>query len=199
VFLLTDLLFGVLLYYILFVQHLWITPASHFIKDTLLLLLLIIKLGKLFFISIYTFVKSLFVCLVFWGESPGCHLFGTASMLKWLKNSSPTTHSGVVWKDGAKIPCGRSLLNPFNGDGSTISCGHPPMMLWAEKLVPGNVSTSWPDQICDPWQLEQIHPLAQRATCLNAKPPEIIIMNYIDLISTNVNGEIILQLFISFV
>ena len=44
------------------------------------------------------------VCFVFRGESPGCRLFGTASMLEWLKISSPTTHRGAVRKDGAEIP-----------------------------------------------------------------------------------------------
>ena len=38
------------------------------------------------------------------GESPGCRLISTASMLEWLKISSPTTHRGAVWKDGAEIP-----------------------------------------------------------------------------------------------
>ena len=43
-------------------------------------------------------------CFVFPGESPGCHLFSIASMLEWLRNSSPTTHRGTVRKDGADIP-----------------------------------------------------------------------------------------------
>jgi len=39
------------------------------------------------------------------GESPGCRLFGTASMLEWLRNlPPPTTHRGAVRKDGAEIP-----------------------------------------------------------------------------------------------
>jgi len=37
----------------------------------------------------YMFTKSLFIgfCFVVRGESPGCRLFGTASMLEWLRNS----------------------------------------------------------------------------------------------------------------
>ena len=38
------------------------------------------------------------------GESPGCRLISTASMLEWLRISSPTTHRGAVRKDGAEIP-----------------------------------------------------------------------------------------------
>ena len=38
------------------------------------------------------------------GESPGCRLISTASMLEWLRNTSPTTHRGAVRKDGAEIP-----------------------------------------------------------------------------------------------
>jgi len=61
----------------------------------------------------HRFIESLppwvFVCFVFRGEFPGCRLFGTASMLEWLRNSSPTTHRTAVWKDGAEIPWGWSL------------------------------------------------------------------------------------------
>ena len=32
------------------------------------------------------------------GESPGCRLFGTASMLEWLRICSPTTQRGTVRK-----------------------------------------------------------------------------------------------------
>ena len=38
------------------------------------------------------------------GESPGCRLISTASMLEWLRNLLPTTHGGAVRKDGAEIP-----------------------------------------------------------------------------------------------
>ena len=31
-----------------------------------------------------------------------------------LRNSSPTTHRGAVWKDGAEIPC-QSVLCPQGG------------------------------------------------------------------------------------
>ena len=37
--------------------------------------------------------NSLFAYFVFRGESPGCHLFGTASMLEWLRNLLPRHHS----------------------------------------------------------------------------------------------------------
>jgi len=51
------------------------------------------------------------------GESPGCLLISTASMLEWLRNSSPTTHRGAVWKDGAEIPWGWSLPECFTSSG----------------------------------------------------------------------------------
>ena len=35
-----------------------------------------------------------FVCFVFRGESPGCRLFGTASMLEWLRNLLPHHSQG---------------------------------------------------------------------------------------------------------
>ena len=38
------------------------------------------------------------------GESPGCRLVSTASMLEWLRISSPTTHRGALPKDGAETP-----------------------------------------------------------------------------------------------
>jgi len=38
------------------------------------------------------------------GESPGCRLFGTASVFEWLRNLLPTTHRGAVRKDGVEIP-----------------------------------------------------------------------------------------------
>ena len=48
--------------------------------------------------------SSMLVGFVVRGESPGCRLISTASMLEWLRNSSPTTHRGAVRKDGAEIP-----------------------------------------------------------------------------------------------
>jgi len=53
-------------------------------------------------------------CSVFWGQSPGCRLFGTASM---LESSSPATHRGAVRKDGAEIPWGWSLPECFTSSG----------------------------------------------------------------------------------
>ena len=47
------------------------------------------------------------------GESPGCCLFSTASMLEWLRNLLPTTHRGAVQKDGVEIPWGWSLPECF--------------------------------------------------------------------------------------
>ena len=42
-------------------------------------------------------------CFAVRGESSGCCLFGTASMLEWLRNTSlHTTHRGAVWKDGSR-------------------------------------------------------------------------------------------------
>jgi len=55
--------------------------------------------------------------LFFWVESPGCRLFSTASMLEWLRNTSPTTHRGAVWKNGAEIPWGWSLPEFFTPSG----------------------------------------------------------------------------------
>ena len=43
-------------------------------------------------------------CFVVRGESPGCRLITTASMLEWLRNLLPTTHRGAVRKDGVEIP-----------------------------------------------------------------------------------------------
>ena len=45
-----------------------------------------------------------YVCFVVRGESPGCRLFSTASMLECLRNPSPNTHMGAVRKGGAEIP-----------------------------------------------------------------------------------------------
>jgi len=48
--------------------------------------------------------RLMFVCLFSCsGRIPGCRLFSTASMLEWLRISSPTTHRGAVRKDGAEI------------------------------------------------------------------------------------------------
>ena len=55
---------------------------------------------RLFTTSIHVLTS---VCFVVRGESPGCRLFGTASMLDWLRKSSPTTHRGALRKDGAEI------------------------------------------------------------------------------------------------
>ena len=49
-------------------------------------------------------IMTVLVCFVVRGQSPSCPLFSTASMLGWLRNSSPTTHRGAVRKDGANIP-----------------------------------------------------------------------------------------------
>ena len=46
-------------------------------------------------------------CFIFRGESPGCRLFSTASMLEWLRKLLPTR--GTVQKDGAEMPWGWSL------------------------------------------------------------------------------------------
>jgi len=51
------------------------------------------------------------------GESPVCRLISTASMLEWLRNSSPTTHRGAVRKGGAKIPWGWSMPECFTSSG----------------------------------------------------------------------------------
>jgi len=48
-------------------------------------------------------VKRIGLGFVVRGESPGCRLISTASMLEWLRNL-PTTHMGAVRKDGAEIP-----------------------------------------------------------------------------------------------
>ena len=47
-------------------------------------------------------LDQVFVCFVVRGESPGCRLISTASMLEWLRNLLPTTHRGAVRKDGAE-------------------------------------------------------------------------------------------------
>jgi len=57
--------------------------------------------------------------LFFRGESPGCRLFSTVSMLEGLRNSSTTTHRGVLRKDGAEITWGRPLPD----------LEHPPLFL----------------------------------------------------------------------
>ena len=49
--------------------------------------------------------NTMFVCFVVRGESPGCRLFGTASMLEWLRNRStdtcsPDSCSPSKWKSG---------------------------------------------------------------------------------------------------
>jgi len=55
-------------------------------------------------------IYPLFV-LLFGENPPGCRLFNTASMLEWLRNSSPTTHRGAVRKDGKSGHC-QSVLRP---------------------------------------------------------------------------------------
>jgi len=47
---------------------------------------------------------SVYVSFVVRGESQGCRLFGTASMLEWLRNALPHHYMGAVRKDGAEIP-----------------------------------------------------------------------------------------------
>ena len=51
------------------------------------------------------------------GESPGCRLISTVSMLECWENSSPTTHRGAIRKDGAEIPWGWSLPECFTSSG----------------------------------------------------------------------------------
>jgi len=38
------------------------------------------------------------VCFVVRGESPGCRLFGTASMLEWLRNPPPPPLTGDQYR-----------------------------------------------------------------------------------------------------
>jgi len=59
----------------------------------------------------------LLIVLVFRGESPVCRLFGTASMLEWLRNLLPHHSQGAVRKDGAEIPWGWSLPEYFTSSG----------------------------------------------------------------------------------
>jgi len=94
--------------------------------------------------------------LCIWGVSPGCRLFSTLYVAVGEK-TPPTTHRGAVRKYGAEIPRGWSRPECFTSLGGLE---RPPLfliiqwrrqrlftwstILWAEILIPGNVSTAAP-------------------------------------------------------
>ena len=62
------------------------------------------------------------VSFVVWGESPGCRFYSAQPLcLSGWETSSPTTHRGEVWKDGAKIPWGWSLPECFTSSGGFLT------------------------------------------------------------------------------
>ena len=57
----------------------------------------------------------MYLCFVVRGESPGCRLFGTASMWEWLRNLPPTLTGEQYGKMEPKYPEGghcQSVLRP---------------------------------------------------------------------------------------
>jgi len=104
---------------------------------------------------------------VFRGESPDCRLFGTASMLGWLRNLLPHHSHGSSterWsRNTLRVVTARvfyvirgSLTSPFIFNNSVETAApfyvvsHP----WysePRKTISDKVSTSCWDRICDPW------------------------------------------------
>ena len=84
------------------------------------------------------------------GESPGCRLISTASMLEWLRKLLPHHSKGSSTERWSRktlrvvtarvvYVLRRFLTSPFI------------LNKWAEKLIPGKVSTSYGVRTCDRW------------------------------------------------
>jgi len=113
-------------------------------------------------------------CLLwfFWGESSGCRLFSTASMLEWL--------SGAVRKDGAKISWGWSLPECFMSSGGLE---YPPLFLIIQWRRQRHLTWSTTHDVVSReinlWKGfyllrgPNLWLLAPNAGCLTARPPEL--------------------------
>jgi len=111
------------------------------------------------------------------GESPGCRLFGTASMLEWLWIPSPTTHRGAV-RNTLRVVTARvfyvlmgSLTSPFILNNSVETAA--PFNVVSHDVVSREINL-W--KRFDLLRGSNLWPLAPSAGCLTARPPELTII-----------------------
>ena len=115
-------------------------------------------------------------CFVFQGESPGCRLFSTASMLEWLRNFLHHHSQGSSterWSRNSQASVfyvlRGFLTSPFILNNSV------------ETAAPFNVNSH--PRCCEPRKRKSfdllrglnLWPLAPSAGCLTARPPELTV------------------------